>query len=341
MTELKLGPRVVIILTLIALAVGVGLGLSVAWVFWPVQVSNVDITDLSVADQNDYIVLTASSYAYDQDIVRARGRLANIRDPQISDRVAALARSLASQNDPDSTYVAKLAYALGSTDTLVTSLAATPTAKPTFTLTATPQPTFTRVITLTAARPTNTLAATTTSGGTRTPTRTPRPAASATPKPPPAAPAPGTTWIPSFPAEWPGGANYKPVSVAPGQKYWHLKRAQYCDDRDERNDCPNLPGGDIGTSIYITLLDSSGNRTSGSILVRKDDGSFATVDDLGPEKSPGDPCNCNYAYLANQWPIQVAGAPSDTVSGLGLYSVRMKRPQAHTRYYLTFQLLTR
>jgi hypothetical protein len=344
MTELKFGPRMVLLFALGALVIGVGAGLVVAWILWPVQVANVDLTDLRSNDQEDYILLTATAYAYDQDLVRARDRLTHLNDPNIEDRVAEFARWLGGESDPSAGPVAALAIALGSSDQEVARLV--PTASPTRapTLTRTPLPTWTRPVTQT---PTGTSTAGPTSRAspsralTRTPTRTPRPAATVTLKPPAAPAVAGPVWIPSFPGEWPGGANYKPVSVSPGQKFWHLVRAQYCDDRDERNDCPNLPGGDIGTSIYVTLLDSAGNRTSGSLIVKKEDGSLATVDDLGPEKSPSDPCNCNYAFLANQWPIQVAGAPSDTVSGLGLYSVRMRRPQAHTRYYLTFKLLTR
>jgi hypothetical protein len=116
----------------------------------------------------------------------------------------------------------------------------------------------------------------------------------------------------------------------------------YCDDSDKRNDCPNLPGGDTGTGIYVTLLAENGARTSAPLLVTKDNNVIATVDDIGPEKSPTDMCNCNYSYLANQWPLQIGGGqPSDKIGGMGLFSVQQQRKQAHTRYFLTFQLVTR
>ncbi len=333
MTELKMGPRMVFAVVGLGIILGVVLGLFVAWDVWPIQVSSVDVTDLRTKDQNDYIVLTASAFVYDQDVSKARGRLANLNDDKIVDRIASLAKSMASQDDPDAKHVAALAIGLGSSDKEVNNLAATPTITPT----QTPLPTPTRAPTLTLAPPTSTVPPTAPAAKTQPPTRTPRPVASPTPKVAAPAPPAATNWIPSFPSEWPGGANYKPVSVAPGTKYWHLVRAQYCDDRDQRNDCPNLPGGDIGTSTYVMLLDSNGGRTSSPLIIRREDGGLEKPD----EKSPEDSCNCNYSMFSNGWAIQVAGAPSDTVSGLALYSVRMRLPQAHTRYYLYFQLLTR
>jgi hypothetical protein len=249
-----------------------------------------------------------------------------LNDPQINDRLALLAKNYAAENNPNATHVAALAVALGVQDIEIARIAATVT--PTATLKPTPTATSTPTLTVI---PSATLSPTT---PTRTPTR--RPTATRTP-----APIAGPQWIPAFPTEWPGGVKYEPVYVASGQKFWHLVKAQYCDDNDDRNDCPNLPGGSTGTGIYIMLRDAGGGRTSAPLKVTKPDGSRATESDIGPEKSSADMCNCNYTYLANDWRVQVDGASSDTVSGMGLYSVRMKLPQAHVRYFLTFQLMTR
>ncbi len=326
-TELQLGSRLLIALIAIGLVGGLAIGLYIGWIALPVEIANVDASDLKPAAQDELILLVANAYAYDQDLARAQERLAELKDPHIAARVAALAQTTAAQNHADATRLARLAVALGTNDAEIALLAATatPTATPTFTPTHTATPTATATATLT---PTATL--------TRTPTRR---RATATPKPAPIA---ATQWLPPFPAEWPPGAKFEPANAAPGQKYWHLARALYCDDRDTRNDCPNLPGGDTGTNIYVMLIGAGGWRESAPLKVVKDDGSLATVADLGPEKSPEDMCRCNYSFIATHWPIQVGGAyPSDKISGLGLYSVRMKLPQAHTRYYLTFQLVTR
>ncbi|MCL5951070.1 MAG: hypothetical protein M1132_04985 [Chloroflexi bacterium] len=342
MTEVRLGPRIFLLFIAVGLMVGIVIGLGIARLMLRPQVAKVEISDLSSSAQDDYVVLTASTYAYDNDLERARERLALLKDPQILDRMDNLVKALEGNKRLDAVYVARLAAAIGSDDSTVMALAATstPTATPTLVPTNTPtEPPAITTSTLEKSVPTRS-ASTSLKTPTRTPTRRP------TPKPtqPPAPPIAPPVWIPSFPSEWPGGTNYQPVNVAalaPGQEFWHLSRAQYCDVDDPRNNCPNLPGGSTGTNIYITLVDAGGNRISGTLIVRKDDGSLAGVNDLGPQKSATDMCACNYSYLANHWPIQIAGAPSDTVSGLGLYSVRERRPQAHTRYYLTFQLLTR
>ncbi len=329
MIETRIGPLAVTVGILGGLIVGLAAGLLIGWLLWPVQVTNVDVPDLNSAAQEDYIILTASAFAYDQDLPRAEDRLALLKDAHINERVSLLAKTLASENRPEANYVAMLAVALGVDDSTIAALAATMTPTPTLTR----LPTATRTATLAA---TVTVAASLTITPTRTRTSTPRPTATLTP-----APMPGTEWIPGFPGEWPPGAKFTPANVAAGQKFWHLTKALYCDDRDQRNDCPNLPGGDVGTNIYVMISPEGGGRSGAALLVDKGNGNYATVDDIGPEKAADDPCNCNYSFIANGWPVSVAGAPSDTISGLALYSVRMSRPQAHTKYFLWFQMMTR
>ncbi len=314
------------------LAAGVVIGLAVGWIVWPLKVTDLDVGDLKSSSQNDYIVMTASAFAFDQDLARAEARLDLLREANIVRRLSLLAKQMASNDETQASYVASLAVALGAQDDVLYQLAATATPTPKPTVPPTPTPPATETIAPTVAP--------TVRAGIRTPTR-PRSTATATPKPVVVAPAPGTNWIPGFPSEWPPGANFTAANVAAGAKYWHLTKALYCDDRDERNDCPNLPGGGVGTSIYVMLIGEGGGRTSAPLVVTKNDGSVASVDDLGPEKPAEDMCNCNYSFLATSWPIRVGGNPSDAISGLGLYSVRMRLPQAHTKYFLWFQLMTR
>ena len=331
MTELQLGSRLLIIVVVIGLIGGLMIGLWAGWMAWPVQVTNVDISDLKPSSQVEYVVLIASDYAFDQNLDRAKQRLALLHDSKIDSRIAGLAKQSATQSKPYAAQLAAFAVALGSTDTEIALIAttATPTA------TDTPIPTDTSTPTLTPIA-TPTLTPTATLVPTHTPTRRPR--ATATPQPAPVA---GTNWLPSFPDGWPGGAKFVPVSVAPGQKYWHLVKALYCDQEDTRNDCPNLPGGGKGTSIYVMLISASGARTSSPLIVIKTNGSRAGEDDIGPEKSASDMCDCNYTWEADGSTIQVDGAPSDKISGLSLYSVAYKRDRFHVRYFLTFQSVTR
>ncbi len=337
MNKLLLGSSLLIAVIIIGLIGGLLIGLWVGWIAWPVQITNVDVSDLKTSSQDEYIVLTASDYAFDQNLDRAKQRLSQLHDPKIDDRLAALAKQYATEGKPYAAQVAALAVALGSSDNSIALIAttATPTATDTPTVTATPIPSDTSTPTLT---PVATKTLEPTPIRTHTPRPTTRPRATATPAPAPVA---GTDWQPAYPTEWPGGVKLERVTVAPGQKYWHLVKALYCDTNDTRNNCPNLPGGGIGTNTYVILLDENGGRASAALIVKNSDGSLAGVDELGPEKSATDLCNCNYSFFTNDWPIQVGGAPSDTVSGLGEYSVAAKLSKYHVRYFLWFQLLTR
>ncbi len=328
MTHLQLGSRLLIAVIALGLIGGLLIGLWVGWIAQPVQITNVDVADLKSSSQDEYIVLTASNYAFDQNIQNAKDRLVQLHDSKINARVAALAKQYAAESQPYAAQVAALAIALGSTDNAVALIATTATP----TITDTPLPTETGVPTLVpTATPTITPTATITP--THTPTRRPR--ATATPAPPPVA---ATNWLPAYPDGWPGGVKFESVSVAPGQKYWHLVTALYCDTNDPRNDCPNKPGGGTGTGIYVTLINAGGGRASGvPLLVTKPDGK----QDFLEEKSSGDPCNCNYTFEANGFPVQVGSLPSDKISGMALFSVKAGLGNFHVRYFLTFQQIAR
>jgi hypothetical protein len=319
MSEVGLTWRGLPVVVGVFLLVGLGIGLFIGGVLWPPQIANVDVTDLKPSAQDEFIILVADAYAYDQDLPGAQKRLAELKDKNIGARVARLAKTSAAQNDASAANLAALAIALGETDAqialIVTTL--TPTATSTAVPTDTPTPTLTPSVTPTF-KPTATITPT------RTATR--RPVFSPTPKPAAMAP---TVWLPAFPAEWPGGVRYEPANVAPGQKYWHLARALYCDIRDTRFDCPNLPGGSDGIGIYVLLV----NGKAPLVL----DGAPANLED----KSNDPYCQCTYELFPDGKTIQVGNFPSDKIGGLALSSVKTKVPQTHVRYFLTFELVTR
>ncbi len=317
MTQLQLASRLLIVVIVVGLIGGLIIGLWIGWTVWPVQVSNVDVSDLKPSSQDDYIVLAASDYAFDQNLDLAKERLKQLRDPKIIDRVAALAKESAAEGKSYAAQVAALAVALGSSDHQIVLIATTATP----TMTNTPTPTHTATPTETG---TPTLSPTPTF--THTPRPTARPRATATPKPAPVA---GTNWQPAYPAEWPGGVKYQPANVAPGQRYWHLASALYCDIKETRFDCPNLPGGDEGIGVYVSLVGSKG-----PLLLN------GAPEDL-EDKSADPQCRCTYEVFPDGRSIQVGNFPSDKITGLALSSVKTTVPQTHVRYFLVFQLVTR
>ncbi|MBI5301690.1 MAG: hypothetical protein HY868_06110 [Chloroflexi bacterium] len=307
-------------IVMLGLIGGLGFGVWLGLTLWPLQASNVDVSDLRAEAQEELIVLTANTFAVDGDLDRAAERLRQIKDPKIGDRVAILARNYALNNDPSAAHLAQLAEALGVTGPELARIARTATPTRTLTLTPTSTPTM-----IPSATPTLTPSPTITP--TRTATR--RPTATRTTVPV------GTNWIPGYPSSWPGGVKYEPINVASGQKYWRVVKAIYCDLRDKHDYCQNLPGGDDQQGIWVSLIDANGARTSAPLLVTRPDGNRAASNDIGVEKSPTDMCNCNYSFFANGWPIQVEGAPSDKISGLAMTA------NYHVRFFITFQLLTR
>jgi len=323
MTELKLGSRWLMIVAVAGLITGVVTGLIIGWLVLPVEIANVDIFDLSPAAQEETLLLIANAYALDRDLTRAQERLAQLKDSKINDRIAKMAKDYEAQQKPGAANLAVLAIALGNTDQQIARIAATPTPTVTNTLT----PTTTPLPTMTATN-TPTLAPTATSASTLVPSRTAtrRPVATATSKPAAIAP---TTWLPAYPTEWPGGVRFEPANVPAGQKYWHLVRALYCDIRDTRFDCPNLPGGSDGIGIYVILAGGKAPLVVNGNAVDLEDKS-------------GDPhCQCTYELFPDGKTIQVGSFPSDKISGLALSSVKTQIPQTHVRYFLTFQLVTK
>lgn len=319
---------------------------------------------------DDYILLVATTYRNDGDITLARERLALFQDEDIAARAGQLALTYIAKNKQQANELAALAVALGSGDPAVSLIAQSPTetsgksppvlsvslgAAPTVVGLASSTPSRTATSTRIPFTPTRKPSATSTRTLTALPsaTRTFTPTISVTPTltlstptvtaTPSTTPTPTTTlassgsvntnWLPDR-SQWPSGAPFQPANVAVGQQYWHLVRAVYCDYTEQRFDCPSLPGGPAGTNTYVMLIDSRGNRTEAPLLLN---GAPSGQE----QKSAADMCNCNYSFPDDEWAIQIGGAPSDTISGLALYSVKFGLRQYHVRYFLTFQLLTK
>lgn len=131
------GRRRRILLLLIAVVSGVILGFFIAQT-WLVPAPPQTL-QLSRADQDDYILMVAEAYAIDRDPTIAQQRLARLNDPRTTERIIALAREYASQQDYVAGRLALLAVAAGSKDAALVQLAATVTAP-----THTPTPTVIR-----------------------------------------------------------------------------------------------------------------------------------------------------------------------------------------------------
>ncbi len=66
------------IVLLVCLIAGIGLGLYFGYVVSPVQYTDTSPSSLRQADKDDYILMTASIYAADNDLDAARERLTNL-----------------------------------------------------------------------------------------------------------------------------------------------------------------------------------------------------------------------------------------------------------------------
>ncbi|HZQ11081.1 MAG TPA: hypothetical protein VFD70_31210 [Anaerolineae bacterium] len=385
MTETRFTWRWLLVIALIGIVMGVAVGLIAGWVVFP-NIGGSNVAGLSTSAQNDYIVLVANTYAYDQDATRAKQRLAQLQDKDIKTRVERLAKSLAVRKDTAAANVADLAVALGSEDSSLQVLAQTiggdngvipndagPTkvarGDDTFNTRGEGSTDNTAQATPTAApkkKKTTAPTAAPTEAPTEEPTEAPTPVVATKPPPPTAEPtqappqaAPVTTeFIPAFPDLWWDAVSFNPANVAPGQQYWHLKYARYCDwaPTDKFQKCPGFPEGGTGTSIHIMTVDENGGCIRTEVTDELNDGSHypLTPDVLKKIDYPWNPygygCDVEYqkAMYGEGNSISVPGLPSDKINALSLCA---KNPppgynpppcgHAHVRYFLIFQRTTR
>jgi len=387
MTETRFTWRWLVVIALVGIAMGLTIGLLAGWIVFP-NIGGANVAGLSTTAQSDYIVLVANTYAYDQDLPRAKQRLNLLQDNDLRARVERLAKSLAARKDASAANVADLAIALGSEDSSLQVMAAgvgsdstsntsdteptkiaradsetqveeptpeeqaaEPTAAPTKKrnkkATATPEPTVETKATDAPTEPTAVLA-----------TKAPKPTAEPTAAPPPAAAPVTTEFIPGFPAGWWNAVKFIPAQVSPGQQYYHLKYARYCDwaPNDNFETCPGFPAGGMGHSIYIMVVDENGNCITTDVNDILNDGSKhpLTPDMLKKIEFPWNPYGyaCNQDYEKEMYgegnDISVPGLPSDTITQLQLCATNpppgYNPPNcghAHVRYFLIFQRTTR
>jgi hypothetical protein len=177
------GRGLVALLSLLLLGLFIGLALSMAyvWLLNPIQVYVSAPSDLKPELKEDYIILIASAYAVEDDLDRARERLAGLGDPDAGRTVATLAERhiAAGRSVEEIRSLSKLAVALGATSSSLLIYISTPT--PTNTPIATVTPTATpKLPTDTPTPPSSptgtptTVPPTATLNPTRTPTPTPR-----------------------------------------------------------------------------------------------------------------------------------------------------------------------
>lgn len=385
MTETRFTWRWLVVIALVGIVMGLTIGLLAGWIVFP-NIGGSNVSGLSASAQSDYIVLVANTYAHDQDLTRAKQRLNLLQDKDIKTRLERLAKSLGARKDASAANVADLAVALGSDDEALMVMAAgvgsdvsgnpiseeptkiargdssvqieeptpteqvqAPTAEPTKKRNKKPtaEPTAEPKATNAPAEPTTIPA-----------TKAPKPTAEPTAEPPPAAAPVTTEFIPPFPAGWWNAIKFIPAQVSPGQQYYHLKYARYCDwaPNDNFETCPGFPAGGMGHSIYIMVVDENGNCINTDVTDILNDGSKhpLTPDMLKKIEFPWNPYGfkCDMDYEKEMYgegnTISVPGLPSDTITELQLCATNpppgYNPPNcghAHVRYFLIFQRTTR
>jgi hypothetical protein len=247
----------VLVLVILGLAIGLGVGLLVGFFLRP----EMSISDLPVAEKEEYIVLVGQAYASDGDLERARERLAKLQAPNMALWISDVTERYIARGYEEAQIrgLAALAHGLGVDTPEMLAYLSTATPRPTDTPPPTSTPQDTPTPTATPVPPTDTpVLATDTPEPTPTdtappPTDTPLPATPTevptilpsptftvppqptnTPPPPP----PTNTPVPQAP-RW----RYDARLVGPGQD------SQGCD-------YGNL-------QIRVTALDAGGNQLGG------------------------------------------------------------------------------
>ncbi len=304
----------------LGLIVGLLIGMFLGWRVWPVEYQATDLVDLRPEFKEDYVLMTASLYMLDSDLVKARAKLLELGYPNPRQKIIELSeRYILEDRDADDIVpLIALAQGMGiSTDLIdeyVVNLTPTPTDVPAPTATPqaaavqqsniTPEPTDWVVYVTATPRPVRVRAA-------------PPPIPTATPSP----------TLP--PREWswnmPKGVQLMPASVTSGQTYWRLVKAVF-EDVNTTHFC----GGDH--QIYIETIDENGARVTGQpVKMRWADGMEHAVTN-GNEKVG---CATHFSMygMLGSYACQVEGV-SDVVAGMGLPGKR------HVSYRLVFQRVT-
>ena len=122
--------------------IGLALGLTYTWVIDPPPLTNTSPAALNPHDKEIYTVLIAAAYVADEDLDRARSRLAQLEDPDTEKTIINLAERFINEGRDarDIRALARLSDALGGTSAAMRPFIATSTPTSTLTPTPTPQP---------------------------------------------------------------------------------------------------------------------------------------------------------------------------------------------------------
>lgn len=371
MTETRFTWRWLLVIALVGIFMGLAVGLAAGWIIFP-NIGGSNVAGLSASAQNDYIILVANTFAYDRDSVAAKRRLDQLQDKDIKTRVERLAKSLGARKDASAANVADLAVELGSDDTSLqimaeqvintndsTNNSAEPTkvargssdSLPAQEPTSEPQEPTAKPTKPKKTKPTQ--EPTSAPEPTDAPTKAaPKPTAVPKPTEPPTAPPPAPAlqpeWAPEYPAQWWDGVQFVPAQVAPGQEYWRLKSALYCDVLDKRNNCEGLPGGGNDHSIYVAVINADGSCSDGQVKHQTNTGDTTALE---KKDAPYPWSSCNFDYEWNMYgegnDVWIDGLPSDRLNGMCLCNKTpppgggILQGHAHVRYFLVFQKTVR
>lgn len=368
MIETRFTWKWLFVMAAIGIVAGLAIGLVVGWFILPVSGTSVDVSALNAGSQNDYIVLVANTYAYDNDLPRAKDRLTLLKDSNVKARVENLAKALSTRQEPSAANVADLAVDLGSSDSSLQVLAAqdskspvspssgpdvaptkyaqlyvapTPTLEPTAAQTEASPPTE-----VTEAPTEEATSAPTKRAATSVPKNTPKPVPTNSPQ---AAAALLPAFKPAFPGSWPGGVSFTAANVAPGQQYWRLRNATFCDvpppnAPKDYDSCPGYPGGETDHTIYVAVLNPDGSCGSGTVKHQINTGDTPPLEQKNVAY-PWNSCNVDYewAMYGEGNDIWMDGLPSDRIGNMVMNSPQLNWSgnRAHVRYFLIFQMTTR
>jgi hypothetical protein len=226
---------------------GLVFGLVVGRQFLPVKYVNTEIGDLNPTQAEEYVLLVASEFSTDQDVERARQRLAELDVPNPEQFVAYVAdkyvQSERGPKDPDTVNLVRLSEALGVGTISMVAYISTPTPPPT--ATATPLPTATPTATPTPL-PTDT--------PTPLPTDTPAVTSTSTAVPATDTPTPG----PPTPTFTPAPPTNTPPPTRPPVDFV-VTTARHLTKEEN--------GGCVGNHhVFISVVDASGAPLLGAVI---------------------------------------------------------------------------
>jgi hypothetical protein len=154
---------------------------------------------------------------------------------------------------------------------------------------------------------------------------------------------------PPFPEGWFHTVQFTPANVSPGEPYWRLVSALFCDvpkpGHEREESCPGYPGGNLDHTVYIVVLNEDGSCAENvqvqHVINTGEMPPLVTKHQTYPWASCAEDWEWTmYGEASDFW---VDGLPSDRIGGLVLNSPQLNwaEHRAHVRYFLIFQRTTR